>query len=129
MGGAKNHMVVMPDADMNMVGDAIMGSVFGSAGERCMAISVVVPVGEETADKIKEIVAPKIQNLKIGSGLDPDSEMGPLVTSEHLSKVKGYIEKGISEGADLIVDGRDLKLQGFENGFFIGCSFFDNVTT
>jgi len=129
MGGAKNHMVVMPDADMNMVGDAIMGSVFGSAGERCMAISVVVPVGEETADKIKEIVAPKIQNLKIGSGLDPDSEMGPLVTSEHLSKVKGYIEKGISEGADLIVDGRDLKLQGFENGFFIGGSFFDNVTT
>ena len=91
MGGAKNHMVVMPDADMEMVGDAIMGSVFGSAGERCMAISVVVPVGKGTGDKIKEIVKPKIENLKIGPGLDPESEMGPLVTSEHLRKVKKYI--------------------------------------
>ena len=129
MGGAKNHMVVMPDADMEMVGDAIMGSVFGSAGERCMAISVVVPVGKDTGDKIKEIVKPKIENLKIGPGLDPDSEMGPLVTSEHLKKVKRYIDQGVDEGANLIVDGRNLKLQGYENGFFIGGSFFDNVTT
>ena len=129
MGGAKNHMVVMPDADMEMVGDAIMGSVFGSAGERCMAISVVVPVGEGTGDKIKEIVKPKIENLKIGPGLDPDSEMGPLVTSDHLQKVQNYIDKGVEEGADLVVDGRNLKLQGYENGFFIGGSFFDNVTT
>ena len=110
MGGAKNHMVVMPDADMEMVGDAIMGSVFGSAGERCMAISVVVPVGEGTGDKIKEIVKPKIENLKIGPGLDPDSEMGPLVTSDHLQKVQNYIDKGVEEGADLVVDGRNLKL-------------------
>ena len=129
MGGAKNHMVVMPDADMEMVGDAIMGSVFGSAGERCMAISVVVPVGKDTGDKIKEIVKPKIENLKIGPGLDPDSEMGPLVTSEHLKKVKRYIDQGVDEGANLIVDGRNLKLQGYEKGFFIGGSFFDNVTT
>ena len=129
MGGAKNHMVVMPDADMEMVGDAIMGSVFGSAGERCMAISVVVPVGKETGDKIKEIVKPKIENLKIGPGLDPESEMGPLVTSEHLRKVKKYIDQGVDEGADLVVDGRNLKLQGYEKGFFIGGSFFDNVTT
>ena len=129
MGGAKNHMVVMPDADMEMVGDAIMGSVFGSAGERCMAISVVVPVGKDTGDKIKEIVKPKIENLKIGPGLDPDSEMGPLVTSDHLQKVKRYIDQGFDEGADLVVDGRNLKLQGYENGFFIGGSFFDNVTT
>ena len=129
MGGAKNHMVVMPDADMEMVGDAIMGSVFGSAGERCMAISVVVPVGKDTGDKIKEIVKPKIENLKIGPGLDPDSEMGPLVTSDHLQKVKRYIDQGVDEGADLVVDGRNLKLQGYENGFFIGGSFFDNVTT
>ena len=129
MGGAKNHMVVMPDADMEMVGDAIMGSVFGSAGERCMAISVVVAVGDDTGDKIKEIIKPKIENLKIGPGLDPDSEMGPLVTAAHLQKVKKYIDQGVQEGADLLVDGRGLKLQGYENGFFIGGSFFDNVTT
>ena len=129
MGGAKNHMVVMPDADMNLVGDAIMGSVFGSAGERCMAISVVVPVGKETGDKIKEIITPKIQNLKIGSGLDPESEMGPLVTSTHLTKVKSFIDKGVDEGADLVVDGRDIKLQGYENGYFLGGCLFDNVTT
>jgi len=112
-------MVVMPDADMEMVGDAIMGSVFGSAGERCMAISVVVAVGQGTGDRIKEIVKPKIENLKIGPGLDPESEMGPLVTSEHLRKVKKYIDQGVEEGADLVVDGRNLKLQGYENGFFI----------
>jgi len=94
-----------------------------------MAISVVVPVGKETGDKIKEIIIPKIQNLKIGSGLDSESEMGPLVTSTHLTKVKGFIDKGVDEGADLVVDGRDLKLQGYENGYFIGGSFFDNVTT
>ena len=127
MGGAKNHMVVMPDADMQMVGDAIMGSVFGSAGERCMAISVVVPVGEGTGEKIKEIVKPKIENLKIGPGLDPDSEMGPLVTSDHLQKVQNYIDKGVEEGADLVVDGRNLKLQGYENGFYIGGCLFDHV--
>jgi malonate-semialdehyde dehydrogenase (acetylating)/methylmalonate-semialdehyde dehydrogenase len=128
MGGAKNHMVVMPDADMEMVGDAIMGSVFGSAGERCMAISVVVPVGKGTGDKIKEIVKPKIENLKIGPGLDPDSEMGPLVTSDHLKKVKRFIDQGVDEGADLVVDGRNLKLQGYENGFYIGGCLFDHVS-
>ena len=127
LGGAKNHCVVMPDADMEMVGDAIMGSVFGSAGERCMAISVVVPVGEGTGDKIKEIVKPKIENLKIGPGLDPDSEMGPLVTSDHLQKVQNYIDKGVEEGAELVVDGRNLKLQGYENGYYIGGCLFDHV--
>ena len=85
-----------------------------------MAVSVVVPVGEGTGDKIKEIVKPKIENLKIGPGLDPDSEMGPLVTSDHLQKVQNYIDKGVEEGAELVVDGRNLKLQGYENGFFIG---------
>ena len=129
MGGAKNHMVVMPDADMDLVTDSIMGSVFGSAGERCMAISVVVPVGKETGDTIREKVIPKIENLKIGPGNDPSSEMGPLVTKQHLNKVKKYIDAGVKEGAELVIDGRNFNLQGYENGYFLGGSFFDNVTT
>ena len=129
MGGAKNHMVVMPDADMEMVGDAIMGSVFGSSWRKVYGYFCCCACWKKTGDKIKEIVKPKIENLKIGPGLDPESEMGPLVTSEHLRKVKKYIDQGVDEGADLVVDGRNLKLQGYENGFFIGGSFFDNVTT
>ena len=115
MGGAKNHMVVMPDADINLVCDSIMGSVFGSAGERCMAVSVVVPVGKETGDAIRTKITPMIENLKIGPGLEKSSEMGPLVTKQHLDKVKNYIDIGIKEGADLVVDGRNFKLQGYES--------------
>ncbi len=129
MGGAKNHMVVMPDADIDLVCDSIMGSVFGSAGERCMAISVVVPVGKKTGDSIRNKITPMIENLKIGPGMDKTSEMGPLVTKQHLDKVKNYIDLGIEEEADLVVDGRNFKLQGYENGYYIGGSFFDNVKT
>ena len=129
MGGAKNHMVVMPDADINLVCDSIMGSVFGSAGERCMAVSVVVPVGKETGDSIRSKITPMIENLKIGPGLEKSSEMGPLVTKQHLDKVKNYIDIGIKEGADLVVDGRNFKLQGYENGYYVGGTFFDHVST
>ena len=129
MGGAKNHMVVMPDADMDLVSDSIMGSVFGSAGERCMAISVVVPVGQETGEIIRKNIISKIENLKIGPGIDPSSEMGPLVTKDHLNKVRQYIDKGVQEGAELVVDGRNFSLQGYENGYFLGGSFFDHVNT
>ena len=129
MGGAKNHMVVMPDADIDLVCDSIMGSVFGSAGERCMAVSVVVPVGKETGDAIRSKITPMIENLKIGPGLEKTSEMGPLVTKQHLDKVKNYIDIGIKEGADLVVDGRNFKLQGYENGYYVGGTFFDHVST
>ena len=129
MGGAKNHMVVMPDADINIVCDSIMGSVFGSAGERCMAVSVVVPVGKETGDAIRSKITPMIENLKIGPGLEKSSEMGPLVTKQHLDKVKNYIDIGIKEGADLVVDGRNFKLQVYENGYYVGGTFFDHVST
>jgi len=127
--GAKNHMVVMPDADIDLVCDSIMGSVFGSAGERCMAVSVVVPVGKETGDAIRSKITPMIENLKIGPGLEKTSEMGPLVTKQHLDKVKSYIDIGIKEGADLVVDGRNFKLQGYENGYYVGGTFFDHVST
>src|SRR6266550_4688526 len=110
LGGAKNHMVVMPDADLDQATDALMGAAYGAAGERCMAVSVAVAVG------------------KIGPGTDPEAEMGPLVTKTHLDKVKGYIDHGVKEGAKLVVDGRGLKLQGYENGFFLGGSLFDQVT-
>jgi len=128
LGGAKNHMVVMPDADMDKAADALMGAGYGSAGERCMAISVAVPVGEETADKLVESLAPRVRGLKIGPSTDPEAEMGPLVTKEHLAKVLGYIDLGVKEGAALVVDGRGFKLQGYENGYFVGGSLFDRVT-
>ncbi len=128
LGGAKNHMVVMPDADMDKAADALMGAGYGSAGERCMAISVAVPVGEETADKLVETLAPRVRGLKIGPSTDAEAEMGPLVTKEHLQKVLGYIELGVKEGADLVVDGRGFKLQGYENGYFVGGTLFDRVT-
>jgi len=129
LGGAKNHMVIMPDADMDQAVDALMGAGYGSAGERCMAISVAVPVGQETADRLVEKLAPKVAAIKVGSWDDPDAEMGPLITKEHLDKVSGYIDTGVKEGANLVVDGRGFKLQGYENGYFIGGSLFDNVTT
>ena len=128
LGGAKNHMIVMPDADIDKAADALMGAGYGSAGERCMAVSVAVPVGEETADKLVETLIPKVRALKIGPSTDPDAEMGPLVTEQHLRKVLGYIDKGIEEGAELAVDGRGFKLQGYENGYFVGGSLFDKVT-
>src|ERR1700704_3570105 len=119
LGGAKNHMVVMPDADLDQATDALMGAAYGAAGERCMAVSVAVAVGP-VADKLVDKLAPRIRALKIGPGTDPDSEMGPLVTRQHRDKVRGYIDHGVKEGAKLVVDGRGLKLQGYENGFFLG---------
>jgi malonate-semialdehyde dehydrogenase (acetylating)/methylmalonate-semialdehyde dehydrogenase len=127
LGGAKNHMIVMPDADMDKAADALMGAGYGSAGERCMAISVAVPIGEETANRLIETLTPKVRSLKIGPATDPDAEMGPLVTEAHMQKVLGYIDKGVQEGAELVVDGRGLKLQGYENGFFVGGTLFDRV--
>jgi malonate-semialdehyde dehydrogenase (acetylating)/methylmalonate-semialdehyde dehydrogenase len=129
LGGAKNHMIVMPDADLDQAVDALMGAAYGSAGERCMAVSVAVPVGEETANALIAKLAPLVRRLKIGPGTDPDAEMGPLVTRQHLDKVRFYIDAGVAEGAELVVDGRDFKRQGYENGFFLGGTLFDRVTT
>ncbi len=129
LGGAKNHMVVMPDADLDQATDALMGAAYGSAGERCMAVSVAVPVGERTADALIERLEPKVRGLKIGPGTDPEAEMGPLVTGAHRDKVKGYIDAGERQGAKLVVDGRDFRMQGYENGFFVGGTLFDQVTT
>ena len=128
LGGAKNHMIIMPDADLDLAVDALIGAAYGSAGERCMAISVAVPVGEKTADALMARLVPKVRALKVGPGTDPEAEMGPLVTSQHLAKVSGYIDAGVAEGADLVVDGRGLALQGYEKGYFIGGSLFDRVT-
>ena len=129
LGGAKNHMVIMPDADMDQAVDALMGAAYGSAGERCMAVSVAVPVGEKTANTLIEKLEPKIRGLKIGPGTDPEAEMGPLVTAQHLAKVRGYIDQGEREGAKLVIDGRGFKMQGYEDGYFLGGTLFDNVTT
>lgn len=126
LGGAKNHMLVMPDADLDMTTDSLIGAAYGSAGERCMAISVVVAV-DKVADKLVEKLAPRIRSLKIGPGNDPEVEMGPLISKQHLSKVENYVETGIKEGAQLVVDGRNLRLQGYENGYFMGGSLFDHV--
>ncbi|RTL50739.1 MAG: CoA-acylating methylmalonate-semialdehyde dehydrogenase [Bradyrhizobiaceae bacterium] len=128
LGGAKNHMIVMPDADIDQAVDGLMGAAYGSAGERCMAVSVAVPVGEETANALMEKLVPKVRALKIGPGTDPEAEMGPLVTKAHLDKVKGYIDAGVAEGAKLVVDGRDFRMQGYEDGYFVGGTLFDNVT-
>ncbi len=124
--GAKNHMVVMPDADLDQTADALMGAAYGAAGERCMAISVAVAVGG-VGDRLIEKLAPRVQALKVGPGLDPQSEMGPLVTRQHRDKVMGYVDQGVKEGAKLVVDGRGLKLQGYENGNFMGGCLFDEV--
>jgi len=127
MGGAKNHMIVLPDADMNQAVDALIGAAYGSAGERCMAVSVAVAVGEKTADTLVEKLAPRVRALKVGPSTAKDSEMGPLVTKQHMDKVRGYVDLGIKEGAKLVVDGRGLKLQGYENGNFLGGCLFDGV--
>ena len=128
LGGAKNHLVVMPDADLDDAVDALMGSAYGAAGERCMAVSVAVAVGS-AGDALVAKLAPRVRALKVAPGVDPEAEMGPLVTREHLAKVRGYVDLGVTEGADLVVDGRGLKLQGYESGFFLGGCLFDNVTT
>jgi malonate-semialdehyde dehydrogenase (acetylating)/methylmalonate-semialdehyde dehydrogenase len=127
LGGAKNHMIIMPDADLDQAADALMGAGYGSAGERCMAISVAVPVGEKTADALIEKLKPRVEALKIGPATDKDAEMGPVVTKMHRDKILGYIDAGEKEGAKLVVDGRGFKLQGYENGYYVGGTLFDNV--
>jgi len=126
-GGAKNHMIVMPDADMDQAVDALIGAGYGSAGERCMAVSVAVPVGQKTADILVEKLIPRVENLKVGISTDPQADYGPLVTRELLERVKGYVDIGVKEGAKLRVDGRNFKLQGYENGHFMGGCLFDDV--
>lgn len=126
LGGAKNHMIVMHDADLDSVVTAIMGAAYGSAGERCMAISVVVPVGAETANVLRRRLSEEVRALRVGNGTEPGVEMGPLVSAEHRNKVRGYIESGVEEGADLVVDGREFSS---EIGYFLGGTLFDNVTT
>jgi malonate-semialdehyde dehydrogenase (acetylating) / methylmalonate-semialdehyde dehydrogenase len=127
LGGAKNHMVVLPDADLDQVADALMGAGYGSAGERCMAISVAVAVGDEVADALIARLAPRVQGLKIGPGNAPDMDMGPLISREHRDRVRGYIDAGVDEGAELVVDGRDRQIDGSGDGFFIGGCLFDRV--
>ncbi len=126
LGGAKNHMVVMPDADLDQATDALMGAAYGSAGERCMAVSVAVAVGG-VGDKLLDKLVPRVRALKIGPGTDPEAEMGPLVTRQHWERVRSYVDLGVEEGAKLVVDGRALKLQGYEKGFFFGGTVFDAV--
>jgi malonate-semialdehyde dehydrogenase (acetylating)/methylmalonate-semialdehyde dehydrogenase len=128
LGGAKNHLVVMPDAELEHTVDALMGAAYGSAGERCMAISVAVAVGEETADRLVEALAPRVRALRIGPGTEAGVDMGPLVTREHLDRVTGYVELGEKEGATLVVDGRGHRVAGAEQGFFLGGCLFDHVT-
>jgi malonate-semialdehyde dehydrogenase (acetylating)/methylmalonate-semialdehyde dehydrogenase len=126
LGGAKNHAVIMPDCDLDQAVNGLMGAAYGSAGERCMAQSVAVAVGG-IGDKLVESLAKKVEALTVGSGMDKKSEMGPLVTKEHLEKVKSYVDIGTKEGAKLVVDGRNLKLQGYEKGYYIGGCLFDQV--
>ncbi|MCI1009359.1 CoA-acylating methylmalonate-semialdehyde dehydrogenase [Pseudomonas oryzihabitans] len=127
LGGAKNHMIVMPDADLDQAADALIGAGFGSAGERCMAISIAVAVGE-VGDALIEKLLPRIDALRVRNGVEADADMGPLVTGQHKAKVEGYITKGVEEGARLLVDGRNFKVPGAENGFFVGATLFDGVT-
>ncbi|MEQ8368203.1 MAG: CoA-acylating methylmalonate-semialdehyde dehydrogenase [Roseicyclus sp.] len=128
-GGAKNHMIIMPDADLDQAADALVGAGYGAAGERCMAISVAVPVGDETADRLIEKLVPKIEALKVGpytSGNDVD--YGPVVTPMAKSNILKLVQSGVDQGAELVVDGRDFSLQGYEDGFFVGPHLFDHVT-
>lgn len=127
--GAKNHLVIMPDADMEQVADALIGSAYGSAGERCMAISVAVPVGKETADRLIDTLKPRISSLKVAPFTDPTSELGPVISKDSYNRIHSYIAQGLEKGANLVVDGRDISLQGYEDGYFIGGCLFDDVTT
>jgi len=127
-GGAKNHMIIMPDADMDQTVDALIGAGYGSAGERCMAISVAVPVGHDTAERLMEKLVPRVESLKVGPSTDSSADFGPVVTREALERIKGYVDIGVKEGAKLVVDGRGFKMQGYENGFYMGGCLFDHVT-
>jgi malonate-semialdehyde dehydrogenase (acetylating) / methylmalonate-semialdehyde dehydrogenase len=126
-GGAKNHMIIMPDADLDQAADALIGAGYGSAGERCMAVSVAVPVGKATADALMDRLVPRVESLKVGPSTDPSADFGPLVTKAHLDKVRSYVDLGVQEGAKLVVDGRNFKMQGYENGFYMGGCLFDEV--
>ena len=127
LGGAKNHLIVMPDANLNQAVDGIIGAAYGSAGERCMAVSVAVAVGE-IADNLITAISKKADTLKVAPWTDPNSEMGPVISKEHKEKIENYISIGVSEGANLVLDGRKIKIQGYENGYFLGPTLFDNVT-
>ncbi|MGE4430351.1 MAG: CoA-acylating methylmalonate-semialdehyde dehydrogenase [Sphingobium sp.] len=127
MGGAKNHGIVMPDADLDQVVNDLSGAAFGSAGERCMALPVVTPVGEKTANALREKLIPAIEALRVGVSTDPEAHYGPVVTAAHKQKIENYIQMGVDEGAELVVDGRGFKLQGHEEGFFVGPTLFDQV--
>jgi malonate-semialdehyde dehydrogenase (acetylating)/methylmalonate-semialdehyde dehydrogenase len=127
MGGAKNHLVVLPDANLDQTVDAILGAAYGSAGERCMAVSVAVPVGQRTAEALVERLADRVRALRIGPSTQGDVDMGPLVTGEHRTRVRGYVDHGVREGAELVVDGRTFQLAGYEQGFFLGGCLFDRV--
>lgn len=128
-GGAKNHMIIMPDADMDQTVDALIGAGYGSAGERCMAISVAVPVGNDTANRLMEKLIPRVESLKVGPSTDSSADFGPLVTAQALERVKGYVDIGVKEGAKLVVDGRGFSMQGYEDGYYMGGCLFDNVTS
>lgn len=127
-GGAKNHMIIMPDADMDQTVDALIGAGYGSAGERCMAISVAIPVGHDTAERLMDKLIPRVEALKVGPSTDVSADYGPLVTKQALDRVRGYVDLGVKEGAKLVVDGRNFKMQGYENGFYLGGCLFDHVT-
>jgi malonate-semialdehyde dehydrogenase (acetylating)/methylmalonate-semialdehyde dehydrogenase len=120
-------MIIMPDADMDQAVDALIGAGYGSAGERCMAVSVAVPVGKATADTLMNKLIPRVESLKVGPSTDPSADYGPLVTKQHLERVRSYVDLGVQEGAKLVVDGRDFKMQGYENGFYMGGCLFDEV--
>src|SRR6478736_3588247 len=128
-GGAKNHMIIMPDADLDQAADALIGAGYGSAGERCMAISVAVPVGKATADALMDKLIPRVETLKVGPSTDPSADFGPMITKAHMEKVRSYVDIGVQEGAKLVVDGRDFRMQGYENGFYMGGCLFDVVKT
>lgn len=128
MGGAKNHALIMPDADLDQVTNDLIGAAYGSAGERCMAISVAVPVTDAVADALVTRLKPRVEALKVGPSLDPDMDYGPLISAGHRANVIGWIEKSVEEGADLVVDGRGISLQGYEEGFYLGGSLIDQVT-
>ncbi|MBV9991703.1 MAG: CoA-acylating methylmalonate-semialdehyde dehydrogenase [Alphaproteobacteria bacterium] len=128
MGGAKNHAIIMPDADLDQVTNELIGAGYGSAGERCMAISVAVPVTDKIGDALVERLKPRVESLRVGLATDPDADYGPMVTKEHRAKVMSYIDQGVKEGAELVVDGRGFRMQGYDNGFYLGGSLFDRVT-
>jgi malonate-semialdehyde dehydrogenase (acetylating)/methylmalonate-semialdehyde dehydrogenase len=129
MGGAKNHGIVMPDADMDQTVKDLVGAAFGSAGERCMALPVVVPVGKQTADELRARLIPEMEKLKVGISTDADAQYGPVVTAQHKQRIEDYIALGVKEGAELVRDGRGYKLQGYEEGYFLGPTLFDQVKT